>query len=372
MRHLVLHIGMPKTGTTSIQASLSAGIADPRFRLLSMDTAFGNQMVGALFHNAFQQHPSYFRAVLSDRQLKQFRRRAYRYLDRSLLQAARDGVTPIISAEIAWAFEEADCVSLKRFMSDRGFETSVICYMRAPLDFFESSFHQLVIAGVGRSWADLFEKHRFADSIHTADRVFGRDNVTPLFFEPAAFPQQCVVHHFCQQIGLSPTAVNIVRVNEGLSLDALKLLYTADRANAFRYESFLSRLRRRLLIARLRDLPGPRMRFCPSITGTFRKSIEQEWPWLEDRLGRSIPISLLPREPAAEIRSEADMFDVSGNARAWLAEQAGARMIRSSGGVEPAEQVLDHLRRLAMVNCRREIAKAISEGVRLRLRQPWT
>ena len=372
MRRIVLHIGMPKTGTTSIQASLSAGITDPRFRLVSLDTTFGNQMVGALFQSAFQHHRSYFRAILPDRHLKQFRRRAYRYLDHSLLQAARDGVTPIISAELAWVFEENDYVSLKRFIRDRGFETSVICYLQAPLDFFERSFQQLVITGVGHSWADLFEEHRFAETIQIADRVFGRDNVTAFFFDPAVFPQQCVVRHFCHHIGLAPSAVNILRVNEGVSLDALKLLYTADHAHAFRTDSFFSRLRRRLLVAHLRELSGPRMRFHPSITATFRSSIEQEWPWLEDRLGRSIPMSLMPREPAAEIQSEADMLDVSTHARSWLAEQTGPRTLPSSGRAVPAEQVVDHLRRLAMVNCHRELATAISEGVRVRLRRPWT
>jgi hypothetical protein len=328
-------------------------------------------MIGVLFHSAFEHHGSYFRSTLSDRHLQQFRRRAFRHLDRSLVHASRNGVTPILSAEHAWTFEEADYASLKHFLNDRGFEATIVCYIRAPLDYFESSFQQLLIAGGYESWADLFEEHRFAEPLHNADRVFGRDNVLPFFFDPADFPGHCVVQHFCQHIGLAPSAVTITRVNEGLSIDALRLLYTADQVQAVRHDSSFSRLHRRLLIARLRDLPGPRMRFSPSVTDTFRKSIEPQWPWLEERLGRRIPMSLLPREPAAEIRSEADMLDVSTDAFAWLSEHTGTRMAPSSGRGVPSRHVFNQLQRLGMVNCHRELAKAFTEGVRVRFRRPW-
>lgn len=371
MRRIILHIGMPKTGTTSIQVSLSSGIADPRFRLVSLDTIFGNQMIGVLFHNAFEHHGSYFRSSLSDRHLQQFRRRAFRHLDRSLVHAARDGVTPILSAEHAWAFEEADYASLKQFLNDRGFEATVVCYIRAPLDFFESMFQQLVITGGYDSWADLFEEHLVAEPIQIADRVFGRDNVSPFFYDPADFPGRCVVQHFCQHIGLAPSAVTITRANEGVSLDALRLLYTANQAHAVRHDSSFSRLRRRLLMARLRDLPGPRMRFSPSVTDTFRKSMESQWPWLEQRLGRRIPMSLLPREPAAEIRSETDMLNVSTDAFAWLSEQTGTRMAPSSDRAVRPQQVFNQLQRLAMVNCHRELPRAFIRAMRVRFRRPW-
>jgi len=280
-------------------------------------------------------------------------------------------VTPILSAEHAWTFEEADYASLKQFLNERGFEATVVCYIRAPLDFFESSFQQLVIAGGYDSWADLFEEHRFAEPIHIADRVFGRDNVSPFFFDPADFPAHCVVQHLCQHIGLAPSAVTITRVNEGLSLDALRLLYTADQVHPVRHDSSFSRLHRRLLIARLRDLPGPRLRFSPSVTDTFRKSMESQCSWLEERLGRRIPMSLLPREPAAEIQSEVDMLDVSTDAFAWLAEHTSTRRAPSSGRGVPSQYVFDQLQRLAMVNCHRELAKALTEGVRVRFRRPW-
>lgn len=371
MRQIILHIGMPKTGTTSIQESFFSGITDPRFRLVSLDTTFGNQLVGVLFQNAFEHHGSYFRSSLSDRHLQQFRRRAFRHLDRSLVHAARDGVTPILSAEHAWTFEEADYASLKQFLNDRGFEATVVCYIRAPLDFFESSFQQLVMSGGYNSWADLFEEHRFAEPIQITDRVFGRDNVSPFFFDPADFPGHCVVQHFCQHIGLAPSAVTITRVNEGLSLDALKLLYTADQVRAVRHDSLFSRLHRRLLIARLRDLPGPRMRVRPTVTDAFRTSIEPQWPWLEKRLGRRIPLSLLPREPAAEIQNEADMLNVSANALAWLSEHTGTRRAPSCDRGVPSQHIFNQLQRLAMLNCHRELAKAVNQGMRVHFRRPW-
>ena len=82
-------------------------------------------------------------------------------------------------------------------------------------------------------------------------------------------------------------------------------------------------------------------------------------------------MSLLPREPAAEIRSEADMLDVSTDAFNWLSERTGTRMASSSGRGGPSQHTFDQLQRLAMVNCHRELAKAFAEGVRVRFRRPW-
>jgi hypothetical protein len=45
MSTCVLHIGQHKTGTTSIQSTLFWGLRDRRFRLLSLDSFFGNRLL---------------------------------------------------------------------------------------------------------------------------------------------------------------------------------------------------------------------------------------------------------------------------------------------------------------------------------------
>jgi hypothetical protein len=113
------------------------------------------------------------------------------------------------------------------------------------------------------------------------------------------------------------------------------------------------------------------MRFSPSVTDTFRTSIEPQWPWLEERLGRRIPLSLLPREPAAEIQSKEDMLNVSADALAWLSEHIGTRMAPSCDRGVPSQHIFNQLQRLAMVNCHRELAKAVNQGMRVHFRRPW-
>ena len=49
MPSCILHVGMPKTGTSSIQESLLFGLSDPRFRYIS----FGDPNAGEFLESLF-------------------------------------------------------------------------------------------------------------------------------------------------------------------------------------------------------------------------------------------------------------------------------------------------------------------------------
>ncbi len=144
MHECILHIGIPKTGTTAIQSSLFESLRDKRFRLITLDSYFGNRtMLAAFMPTEFERASIFFRGVGPD-QMQSLRSSATAYLDRRLRAARRSGQVPIISAEMIWRFSEEQIRTLAGFLTDRGFRPKVYGYIRAPLDMLESVFQQKI------------------------------------------------------------------------------------------------------------------------------------------------------------------------------------------------------------------------------------
>jgi hypothetical protein len=367
MQQLIFHIGMPKTGTTSIQDSLFWNLRDPRYRFISLDTVFGNQLIGALFCSTF--HKSYFRALLSAEQLSRFRTRAQDYLHRSLLAARQDGVTPVISAELAWRLEESDFEQLRQFLAERGYQARVVCYIRPPLDQLESSYQQHVKVKQPAPLDFWTTRRGWRDAVDSLRRVFGEEHVSFHLFQPAAFPGRCVVQHFCQVAGVDFPASDVRHENDSLNLNALRFLHAVNLAGRSHTIRAWSQLQRHVLVRRLKSLPGPPLRFHPALTAPFVEHMTPDIEWLEPRVGFRIPWTLVSRDPDAGIRSEADLLDFAPDALDWLARESGSRPIRPGSREATVEQVVRQLGRLAPHRFPRTAASGLAHELRVRARR---
>jgi len=342
-------------------------LRDRRYRLISLDTVFGNQMTGALFYSRF--HELFFGAMLPVRHQNRFRKLAHDYLDRSLIAARQADVMPIISAEIAWYLEEADFDRLRRFVADRGFEARVVCYLRAPLDHLESTFQQKVKIGRPFSLDFRSQTRDLREIITGICRVFGEGNASLYFFQPAAFPGGCVVQHFCQVTGIDFSPGDIRHENESLNLNAVKFLHAVNRADNFDGKSSVARVQRQVLIERLKSLPGPPLRFHPALTATFAEYVKPQLAWLEQRLGWQMPLTLVHRDPDAGIRSETDLQDFTPQALEWLAKQTGNPPIRCGNREETVEQVVRQLSQITLIRSPLVTASVITDTLRERWRR---
>ena len=77
----------------------------------------------------------------------------------------------------------------------------VIGYVRPPVAFKTSLFQQRVKHGLGAFNIDGI-RPKYRKRFRKFDTVFGTGNVTLRKFDPATFPDRCVVRDFCQQLGI--------------------------------------------------------------------------------------------------------------------------------------------------------------------------
>jgi len=178
---LLLHIGMPKTGTSSLQRWLSTNRES-------------NLAAGADYWREAENHSEVlFMGFASDERIARGRmwfqrqerdepvppRAACRSaLDRFL--SGLDGRLGIVSGEAMWTFSRPEVEGLARYLADRSARASVLCWVRKPVEYFVSATQQRcrsdlaaadIAAGVERQVV-----LNFARLDHWLD-AFGRENV---------------------------------------------------------------------------------------------------------------------------------------------------------------------------------------------------
>ena len=153
------------------------------------------------------------------------------------------------------------------------------------------------------------------------DQILGADQVHFWPFEPASFTGGDVVRDFCERTGLSIDVADIRRVNEGLSGDAVLLLYLFRKFGLPHVGSREDIARNRVLLAHMAQLGGPRTRFAPELLAPVIAAHREDLDWIESRVGRSL--STLGDGRPGDIHGEDDLLRPSHAGLCWLAAQVG-------------------------------------------------
>ena len=354
MRRLILHIGMPKTGTTSIQESLYYGLRDRRYQYLSLGQVSGSQPLRMLF-SADARHSRLQQLLRTpEEKLLAEKQRLARVLDESLAQCLSRQSTPILSGEWCWKMTTAEAVGLREHFAARGFQTQVIAYLRPLPTLFPSRFQEFVKWGGNRfvPFEPFFGPHNdrdegdYASIVPRLDEVFGATQVVLRPFERAALDGGCVVRDFCRRLDLPLAARHIRRTNDSLSLAAVRLLYTFYALGPG-YGTGPRALHENLLLQRrLSRLDGPRFRFHPNLVEQRRGEIDQQHAAANARM--DVPFTLSPPDAdlADAIRDEADLFRHSPAALAWLARAVGAGSPPAATDPQVCQWVVHQMSRL--------------------------
>ena len=311
MRRCLLHIGMHKTGSTSIQHSLM-GFENDSY----VYARIGNSANHSLpLHGIFTENPErHFMNVARGRSgavLRDFVEHAAEDLRHSI--GRLQGRTLIISGEAISTFSPTAAEKLARFLEPHFDEIAVAGYIRPPGGFITSSF-QAKVRSAGLSRFELAANYRpYRMTFEKFDHLFGRAKVHLWAFEPKAFPQGCVVRDFCGRLGIALSEDRIVRKNEATPKEIVQLIYAYNKVYRSRASAALHRPRAKRLQVLLDGIGHSKFRLSPALVDPFLDGKRKDIAWMEARLGQRL------REPAGDhrpgdIRSEADLLDIEPEA----------------------------------------------------------
>jgi hypothetical protein len=325
-RRCVLHFGMHKTGSSSIQASLFRKPLGEGFHYVD----FGVDNPTGPILNMFQAPElRYKHLVARGARLGYEAFLAERGPRRERLSAELSGArarTLIISAEGLTLLSESELASFRDYIGQYVGAIDAFAYVRRPKEFMESMFQQQVKGRLGSlDLRKLYPVYR--QRFEKFDWIFGVEHVHYRLFDAEGFPGGCVVQDFCGCVGVPLAKDQIVRVNEGLSRNAVALLYVYRKyARAIGSDRYTIG-QDKLLVEELAKLRGPKLRFSWQVVEPVLKENESDLGWMEARLGVSLREIPGPREPDA-IHDEAGLLSLDQGALDWL----GTRVMRQDGG----------------------------------------
>ena len=332
MTRCIIHIGMHKTGSSSIQKSLR-GFQNEEFMYAALGADANHSLaIYSLFFADPGRH--HLHRTRSDEEVSAYIGRAWGDLERAI--AAARGRTLLISGEDIGVLPERDLIKLRNYFQSKFDEIVIAAYVRAPGSFLSSAFQQRVKGGTIRSFdvERLYRNYRI--SFGKFDQLFGRDKVQLWKFEPKTFPEGCVVQDFTSRLGISFPKERVVRVNESLPRQAVAMLYTYGKFSS-NFDSASMGGQHSTTLGNLVVRGGDKFRFSPDLVRPILERNRSDIEWMEARLGQSLDEKLGEHQPG-DVREEADLLQPDREIVARLLKLLGSAAPKGVAG-ETAEQL---------------------------------
>lgn len=321
MRRCIVHFGMNKTGSSSIQSTLYNCSLSPEFHYIDIGV---DNPTGPLL-DAFMAPKRRHNSIKSRSRkvtIEQVKRRRSSVINklRSQLETAT-APNLILSAEGLWRLTYKELLNLYQFIQPYVDKMEAVAYIRPPKGFMESNFQQLVKGG-GVKELDLTRFYPdYRERFEKFDDIFSTDNVQYWRFSPKHFPDNCVVRDFCSRLDIK-AEIEVQRVNEGLSRNATAALFS--------YRKFSDRFSERdrfnreneLLVRKMYELPGTKLRFSSKLVEPILEERQEDISWMEYRLQAPL-IEEITKYDDDAIQMEEDLLSSDHSTIVWLAEQAG-------------------------------------------------
>jgi len=349
MEKIVFHIGMHKTGSTSIQNVL-AGLRNDSVEYLELpaiDPDLSSEasnhsfplMLG--FSSNYLSFPALVRLGLTASEIGH-RREYFRDLFFSALEQC-SAHTAVISAEAALSIDQAGLIELERILRRHASDVQLYAYVREPLGYIKSITNQVI------RWGYVGDKphvRSYRKDLEPVERVFGRENVHYRIFDRNRFPNGSVVDDFVSWTGIPVHALASVEANMSLSTEATRCVHALNRSNMpTQGDRMLVGARRSLLKWLADTFPG---RFDLPDALVDSEVEVQDLRWMEERLGHSMLLRPLGKSEACSDDLKGFLSRIEPASRDVLTAELSRRLPPVAGGAtvtDLMEQLyLEHLR----------------------------
>lgn len=330
----IIHAGMHKTGSSSIQMTLAGNAPTGVFY---PDTPTGNHsgLASLLFESAANQKHLLRVRGSTPADLERRKTRITAQIVAGL--SAQEYETCVFSAERIMAFDLDATERMHAFFAQYSDDIQVIAYIRPPVGFMTSAFQQRLKSGqnsLKMQWPT------YRASIEKLDQVFGRDRVTLKKFDPKQLKNNDVVVDFFDLVGMPLASEDIITTNESLSLEAVGLLF-AQRSlgdgfvQGFRGAATMNQV----FIEALRGIGSGKLALAPELLNPLIEENRDDLDWMEKRLGE--PLLDAPKTEGRQIASEEDLLTIAEENRDAL----NARLLEliQAQDLAPRDQLVRNL-----------------------------
>ena len=334
MRRCIVHFGLLKTGSTSIQQALFTESNKSGFSYLHLGSPYiGRKLMTAFCCPAWRIAPDLRRTEPAD---------ALTVREDLARSIATENPGPlIVSCESLSLFTESELSDFFKFLQSQGLTPEATAYIRDYDSWSESVFQQSCRYGTWNSSFFPLGSGAYRFAVEKFDRLLGAEKVRLWKYDRKDFPGGCVVRDFLQRLGFGNYGGPSPQLNEGLGLEATKLLLAYHRSNLGEVCDVATFRANAQLAAHTRSLPGPPVRFHADTINERMLLESADLEWMETRLGQCVRGSRCNQSSGSFIRCEEDLSKFSREALEWLQEQSGFRLADGSDPQEMARKVAE-------------------------------
>lgn len=324
-KNCIIHIGMPKTASTSLQDYFYNNI-EPNYKYPDIGTPYISDKLFSLFsENPSEYHANYLKNLSID-EIAFENQKFHEFLVNDINASNKEFY--ILSSEDFFHMNSIEVQKIWKF-TNMHFDTSkIIGYVRNPTTFIPSAFQELCKFHGLQSLETFHFYHRYKN-FQNFDDIFGRDSVILLDYE-MAFNKNLILENLCSASGLKCTGSLKKQNNQSSSKEFIAIMFANNCESGFlksnEYQSFVRWL----------DLISKKFGSNPmQFSNEFYKKIYEEniddIQWIESRLN----LRFRPSDSEfTNINCKQDILDLSLSVfpdyKDFLSEELDISLVRSN------------------------------------------
>jgi hypothetical protein len=306
----IVHFGMHKTGSSSIQQSLH-GLKTSEFEYLELGVPNHSGILINLYARDPMQHHSNIKAGRDIKKVRERQKSMNRILENALNSSQAKSI--IISAEALSAplIDSSGLNQFKELLLGFCIRIKLIGYVRSPISYMQSAFTERLKGGVNTPSLECFNLWpNYQSRFDRLDQVFGRDSVHLIPFNKKFLFSDDVVLDFIKRIGLEIQDIEPKRINESLSLEAVSLLYIYRHFIGNTHHGYSGKHHDdQKLVEVLSKIGNSKLHFGEKILTPLLENNKKDLDWISQRLG--VNITDHPDRSDDLINCENDLFQVA-------------------------------------------------------------
>lgn len=312
-REALIHVGMPKTGTTSIQETFAANPC-PNIKYAPFPNSNHSYLSAICFERAPEKNRPNALLGLDRPAAFERKRRMLRKLSKALNQDANRSETSalLFSGERFSNAIKADAevhTKMRDYLSRWCDSFRIFGYVRPLQSLLPSDFQQRIQVGRAAELDLDWYYPNYRQKFEKFDQVYGRDSVFLRKFARAELVDGDVVCDFAAQIGADLKPSDIKNHNLALSLEGTAILFTFVRAGRIRdLNQSVAKQNAKIVVA-LKNISGQKLAFCPDQLVRVAEKNLKDIDWIEARIGASV---FDPRpQKGTVIRHEREFYEIA-------------------------------------------------------------
>jgi hypothetical protein len=289
-KRILLHIGFPKTGTTTIQNFLyehreillkETGVLYPSLAANLTDA------LCTMFLNDPSKHiTNKMRGITEKGELTDLARAYQHSLEKEFSSVQYD--TILLSAEGVANLQAEEIHNLKNWGDQYTDSWTVIAYVRHPVNYTRSVIQQLMKSG--QTLEQLYENAplpNYKGRLRGFIEIFGKENINVFDFESAAGAN--LLHSFCENIDLNtvliqnhPDFLINKRANTSMSMEAVLVLNRINHLRPVFIKGERNKLRSNQEVPQVQRLAGHTFVLPHPVETKIKEKTREDISWLNE------------------------------------------------------------------------------------------